>query len=334
MQSAPAVFSASDDSGWQTIFADVADLLRKGSPDTRRGPLARILSILKSHHCSSVLLEFPYRDEDFLSDYLHVHGRCFDDCGRDCIRLHFFTGDAVKPGNDPLARLLEFTRPGAFSTLGRCLGFMVVRPTGERCVGRTIIQYPFEDEPGQDIHVRARYRVNLYGVNLEVVGTPFMEQDAFGYACAGVALWALGYDLHQRYHTPRLFSSQIAEIARRQIPRSTVGHGLPAMQVAYVLRHLVLVLDHLPAHKTKSVEAYVQSTRGKLELHFLSTYAPDTNPDEFVWHPWKQNGTSKKPRRTNESLQDRVTADLSALQSDPPLVRSFVMAENVAYTIY
>jgi hypothetical protein len=30
------------------------------------------------------------------------------------------------------------------------------------------------------------------------------------------------------------------------------------------------------------VEAYVQSTRGKLELHFLPTDAPDTNPDEFV----------------------------------------------------
>ena len=95
-----------------------------------------------------------------------------------------------------------------------------------------------------------------------------------------------------------------------------------------------LVLDSLPAHKTKSVEAYVQSTEGKLELHFLPTYAPDTNPDEFVWHHLKQNGTSKKPLRTDESLKDRVTADLSAIQSDPALVRSFFMAESVAYTIY
>jgi len=95
-----------------------------------------------------------------------------------------------------------------------------------------------------------------------------------------------------------------------------------------------LVLDSLPAHKTKSVEAYVRSTEKKLELHFLPTYAPDTNPDEFVWHHLKQNGTSKKPLRTDESLKDRVTADLSAIQSDPALVRSFFMAESVAYTIY
>jgi transposase len=95
-----------------------------------------------------------------------------------------------------------------------------------------------------------------------------------------------------------------------------------------------LVLDSLAVHKTKSVETYVQSTQGKLELHYLPTYAPDTNPDEFVWHHLKQNGTSKKPLRTNESLKDRVTADLSAIQSEPALVRSFFMAESVVYTIY
>jgi transposase len=95
-----------------------------------------------------------------------------------------------------------------------------------------------------------------------------------------------------------------------------------------------LVLDSLPAHKTKAVEAHVQSTQGKLELHFLPTYAPDTNPDEFVWHHLKQNGTSKKPLRADESLKDRVTTDLSAIQNDPVLVRSFFMAESVSYTIY
>jgi transposase len=94
------------------------------------------------------------------------------------------------------------------------------------------------------------------------------------------------------------------------------------------------VLDSLPAHKTKSVEAYVQSTQGKLELHYLPTYAPDTNPDEFVWHHLKQNGTSKKPLRANESLRDRVTEDLSAIQNDSALVRSFFSAESVSYTIY
>jgi transposase len=95
-----------------------------------------------------------------------------------------------------------------------------------------------------------------------------------------------------------------------------------------------MVLDSLPVHKAKSVEAYVKSTNGKLELHYLPTYAPDTNPDEFVWHHLKQNGTSKKPLRANESLKARVITDLSAIERDPGLVRSFFMAESVSYTTY
>jgi transposase len=62
---------------------------------------------------------------------------------------------------------------------------------------------------------------------------------------------------------------------------------------------VMLVVDGLPAHKAKSVAKHVQSTKGRLELHFLPPYAPDLNPDEFAWSPLKQNGTSKKPLRKN-----------------------------------
>ena len=97
---------------------------------------------------------------------------------------------------------------------------------------------------------------------------------------------------------------------------------------------VLLVLDSLPAHKAKAVEKCVALFKGQLELHFLPTYAPDTNPDEFVWSHLKQNGTSKTPLRKNESLQARVGADLAAIQSDPPLVRSFFLADSVSYASY
>ena len=53
------------------------------------------------------------------------------------------------------------------------------------------------------------------------------------------------------------------------------------------------VVDGLPVHKAKLVAKHVQSTKGRLELHFLPPYAPDLNPDEFAWSHLKQNGTSK-----------------------------------------
>jgi transposase len=99
-------------------------------------------------------------------------------------------------------------------------------------------------------------------------------------------------------------------------------------------RPLLLVIDGLPAHKAKSVAKYVQSTKGRLELHFLPPYAPDLNPDEFVWSHLKQNGTSKKPLRKNEALRERVDGDLSEIKRDRTLVRSFFKAPSVSYTIY
>ena len=60
-------------------------------------------------------------------------------------------------------------------------------------------------------------------------------------------------------------------------------------------------------------------------------YAPDLNPDEFVWSHMKTNGVSKKPLKKNESLKDRIEEDLLKIQENPDLVRSFFCAESVVY---
>jgi transposase len=99
-------------------------------------------------------------------------------------------------------------------------------------------------------------------------------------------------------------------------------------------RPIFLVVDGLPAHKAKTVAKYVQSTKGRLELHFLPPYAPDLNPDEFAWAHLKTNGTSKKPLRKNESLKKRVDDDLANIRNDKKLVRSFFQAESVSYATY
>lgn len=96
---------------------------------------------------------------------------------------------------------------------------------------------------------------------------------------------------------------------------------------------VMLVVDKHPAHIAKSVAQYLQPTRGGLELHFLPGYAPDLNPDEFVWQHIKRQGTSKKPLLRNESLQTRVHHDLSTLKTRPSMLRSFFCAPSVSYTM-
>src|ERR1700681_1791843 len=93
---------------------------------------------------------------------------------------------------------------------------------------------------------------------------------------------------------------------------------------------LILILDSLPAHKGKAVRNYVESTNGKLELHFLPGYAPELNPDEMVWNNMKRTGTARSPLAKGESLHDRIDIELLQIQQDRALVRSFFRAESVS----
>lgn len=92
-----------------------------------------------------------------------------------------------------------------------------------------------------------------------------------------------------------------------------------------------LVVDGLPAHKKAVVKDYVAGMAGKLTLHFLPGYAPDLNPDEFVWSHAKRTGVARSPLRTGENLRCRVDDQLQAIADDPALVRSFFRHPSVPY---
>ena len=76
---------------------------------------------------------------------------------------------------------------------------------------------------------------------------------------------------------------------------------------------------------------YVQSTKGRLTLHFLPGYAPELNPDELVWSHVKRTGVSRTPLRKGERLRERIEAQLARIKNTPRLVRSFFKAPTVAY---
>ena len=92
-----------------------------------------------------------------------------------------------------------------------------------------------------------------------------------------------------------------------------------------------LVVDGLPAHKTKLVKEYVASTGGMLTLHVLPGYAPELNPDELVWSHMKRSGVARSPLRRGEKLKHKIEAQLAKIKRMPQLVRSFFQAPTVAY---
>ena len=80
------------------------------------------------------------------------------------------------------------------------------------------------------------------------------------------------------------------------------------------------MLDSLPARQRADVRAFVESTDGRLPLHFLPGYAPDLNPDELVWSHVKRTGTARRPLQAGEVLRERSDAQLDAARPSPDLV--------------
>lgn len=221
---------------WQEIWAEIKEELPAGfagRPQFKEEPLANIVRHLESLHCAQVVVGYPFWDEDYVHDYLHGFGGSFEDYGKACVRLHFFTKEPTLKPNTIVSQLQEIKKKQSQGYLG----FMVVRPTGEACVGRTILQAPHSSN-GAYIHVQARYACHLFGAELKVAGTPFMQQDQSSHVCAGAALWGLCYDLHRRYHTPRLFPHQIIDIATRFDPPLAYKWGLSPQHASQVLRHV------------------------------------------------------------------------------------------------
>ena len=96
-------------------------------------------------------------------------------------------------------------------------------------------------------------------------------------------------------------------------------------------RPCFFIVDGHPSHRAQAVKEYVAASKGRVELYFIPPYAPDLNPDEFVWHHIKAHGLAKVPLRKNESLKTRVAVDLEKMKSQPRLIRSFFKASSVAY---
>jgi transposase len=86
---------------------------------------------------------------------------------------------------------------------------------------------------------------------------------------------------------------------------------------------VLLVIDELPVDKVRSVANYVQSTRGRLELHFLPPYAPDLHPDEFVWNHLQRGRTRNEQFRRDEPFQEGAGKTMRSTSACQKLVRVF-----------
>lgn len=95
-------------------------------------------------------------------------------------------------------------------------------------------------------------------------------------------------------------------------------------------REIFLILDNHPAHKAKAVSRFVESLKGRLRLFFLPPYAPERNPDEYVWNDLKHH-VGRSGVKGPESLRKTVLGRLRHISKSPAKVQGFFSTPHTAY---
>ena len=83
-----------------------------------------------------------------------------------------------------------------------------------------------------------------------------------------------------------------------------------------------LVLDGHPVHRSNAVKQFAASTNGRLRLCFLPGYAPELNPDEWVWKHVKADRIGRAGVSGPDDLKAKALAALHRLQSFRTLSRA------------
>jgi transposase len=85
-------------------------------------------------------------------------------------------------------------------------------------------------------------------------------------------------------------------------------------------RHLVVVMDRAPPHTSKQTMKYIAS-KTRLHVFHLPKYSPDWNPDEKVWNHLKHQELKGHQAKTKPELKEMTSAKLTAMSSNPSLLR-------------
>jgi len=189
--------------------------------------LEAILNVVRNRGVQMVLVEDEYVDADYLETYAEHYSRAFRTKGPLCTRLHFFRCNIDREHLFALPKDAE----------ENYLGFCILRPTGHQYVSRTVVVPPHPpDDETRFVHCAAPFMTHLLGQPLEVVGSPFIQQDANTFVCAGAAMWSVCLFMHSRHQGPRLFPAQITSIARERYSHGRVRQGLTSEQIVMTLQ--------------------------------------------------------------------------------------------------
>ena len=96
-------------------------------------------------------------------------------------------------------------------------------------------------------------------------------------------------------------------------------------------RKLYVIVDNLRVHHSKVIKRWVRRYSNLIEIHYLPSYAPDLNPDEYLNCDLKTELAKRPERRQKGQWAPTVESVLEDFQDDPTRVKSYFKAKSIQY---
>jgi hypothetical protein len=223
------------------------------------------------HHIDvkTVIIEFDYRDKQYIEDHSNYYSRSFRHYSRRCLRLHFFSASFEKDEFDELLKHfnLHVNDPKGENhqkIYDSYRGFTTFKPLPFTIFGKTCLA-TYEKEKsnpkGQRYFDTVReYEIHLFGITYKINSVAYQEQDNQIFVCATTALWVAfqctSYLFDHKIPTPY-------EITRQATGRNTVGNeGLSNKEMVKAISeqklHSITVKSNTTSHAKAILYAYLK----------------------------------------------------------------------------
>lgn len=94
---------------------------------------------------------------------------------------------------------------------------------------------------------------------------------------------------------------------------------------------IVLIVDNLPAHKTKKVMEWLEENKKRIAIEYLPPYSPELNPDEYLNQDVKASLTGKMRMNDADDLEQQVTDFMNQRKKDCKQVCKYFNHPKVMY---
>ncbi len=150
-----------------------------------------ITSYLQSLNVKKVIIEPNYFDRDYLSEFSAFYSLSSRGYPNTCQRVHFF--DSEEADSELFIKALSEDDEAQKKLQDSYLGFTVMRPLPLSPFGRTVLKWFDDPDPSKPRITKPSrtYQCNIGGVQLDVLGLAWQQQDSGVAACATVSVWSM-----------------------------------------------------------------------------------------------------------------------------------------------